>query len=502
MLMSAIFRCDASPSIGAGHVTRCMALAEALADFHWRIAFVVGPETLPTVPALAASDFNVRVLREQGGGIEAFEEVADPGADLLVVDHYGRDAAFETACRPFARKILVFDDATRRRHDCDLLIDAAAADPALYATHVPPHAHLLIGPSFALLRKSFIARRTEAMERRDGRAVREILVTCGATDPGNLTSAVLDALEDVANDVAVTIALSSCAPHLEAIRVRQRENRRLVLDSDDIAGLMTKADLAIGAAGATAWERCYLGLPSVLVTSADNQCGIARLMTAFGPPVKFGESDGDFRSHLRDQVERLLADGKARTRLAQAASVLIDGRGALRIIIDLLGEAIGRDKRPIKLRLAEAADEDWLLHLQRTPSARRYSRNPAVPTVAEHHCWMRRTLADPGKLLMLIEADGAKAGTVRLDRLQDLGGASHYEISIAIDPNFHNRGIATAALQLLRNLTDGAVLDAVVLPDNQASKALFTRAGFVPVGSRLYRTCPSSQPQVPVRNEW
>jgi UDP-2,4-diacetamido-2,4,6-trideoxy-beta-L-altropyranose hydrolase len=328
----ALFRCDASPTIGAGHVTRCLALAEILSETGWRIAFTVRPETVQTVPALAASGFKVRVLGDSNHELEALCAETSGNADLLVVDHYQWDVAVEQACRSFARKILVLDDATGRDHDCDVLIDAAAAGPEAYAGHVPAHARVLAGPAYALMRRSFVLHRPAALARRDGRPVKEILVSCGATDPTNVTSLVLDALDDVAHDVTVTVVLSSRAPKVDDVRRRLRGKARLLLDADNMADLMSYADLAIGAPGASAYERAVLGLPSILVTLADNQRGIARLMEEAGAAADGGVIDDGFAPRLGRIVERLLADGWARTRMAQAASALIDGRGAMMIL--------------------------------------------------------------------------------------------------------------------------------------------------------------------------
>jgi UDP-2,4-diacetamido-2,4,6-trideoxy-beta-L-altropyranose hydrolase len=328
----ALFRCDASPAIGAGHVTRCLALAEELNDSGWRICFAVGPETIPTLPALAENGFEVRVLDGADHGPDALRAEVLGRADLLVVDHYQCDAAFEKACRSFARKILVLDDATGRKHDCDVLIDAAATGPQSYAKHVPDHARILTGPTYALMRRSFVSHRAEALARRDGRPVKEILVSCGATDPMNATSLVLGALDDIARDFVVTVVLSSRGRYVDAIRERLRGKARLLLDAEDMADLMTNADLAIGAPGASAYERAVLGLPTVMVTLAENQRGIARLMEKAEAAVDGGALDDGFVPRLRRVVERLLADSGARKRLSEAASALVDGRGATMVL--------------------------------------------------------------------------------------------------------------------------------------------------------------------------
>jgi len=327
-----VFRCDASPDIGAGHVMRCLAIAEAMRPAGWRAVFATGSQTLATVPALAGPGFEIEILPDGANDADQLAQRFRSGADLLVADHYGRDASFERACRTWARRILVLDDATGRDHDCDLLLDAAATGPALYRDRVPAHAQLLLGPAYATLRPQFLAMRATALARRDGRPVRNILVSLGATDPMNATSLVLDALDDIITEVSTVIAMSSSAPHREDVRGRLRGRGRLVLDPTNLPELMTEADLAIGAAGASSFERAVLGLPTVLLRLADNQRGLAALLCSAGAADDGESIEVDLRGRCRDAVVRLIADRDARIAMAQAASSLIDGRGAERIV--------------------------------------------------------------------------------------------------------------------------------------------------------------------------
>src|SRR6185312_2645513 len=111
----AIFRTDASVTIGGGHVRRCLVLADALAQAGWAIGFVCGAAARSIVPALGRRGFAVTEPA-------AFEK-APVRCDLLVVDDYRLDAAFERAARPWAKRILVIDDLANRPHDCDVLLD-------------------------------------------------------------------------------------------------------------------------------------------------------------------------------------------------------------------------------------------------------------------------------------------------------------------------------------------------------------------------------------------
>ncbi|HXX03627.1 MAG TPA: UDP-2,4-diacetamido-2,4,6-trideoxy-beta-L-altropyranose hydrolase [Xanthobacteraceae bacterium] len=485
----AVIRCDATPTIGAGHAARCQALAEALTESGWHVTFATRELSAAVSPHIMSNFATCKLAGAPSAEPDALKQHLAGGADLLVVDHYARDIAFERRCRGWARQILAIDDRTGRRHDCDLLVDAAASGGAAYTGRVPDHARILFGPEYALLRRAIFAHRAAAMRRRDGGPARAILLSFGATDPGNATSLALDALDRLAGTISITVALSSQAPHLGEVRRRLRGRARLALDAD-MCELMVNSDLAIGAAGVSAYERAALGLPSIIVTLADNQRGVAASLVQSGAALDGGTLDGEFAVRLSAQVKRLIADADQRRRMAQAAYALIDGRGAGRVLLAIAGEIILKDGGRVWLRSATAGDETWLLELQRAPGTRRYAKNPAIPQPREHARWLCDTLADSDIILAIVELNGKPAGMVRLHRGRGAYGVAQHTISIAISPEVRRRGVGSAALALVRRLKPAALLDAEILPANAGSQAMFLKAGFCHVSGNNYRCQP------------
>lgn len=312
----AVFRADALPQIGAGHVMRCLTLADALAARGWRCSFLCRPGAAQVVPALARYPLT-----------EA-EDADDPArlapADLLVVDHYRLDAAYESACRPHVGRILVLDDLADRPHACDLLMDQtlgrAAGD---YAPLVPPHCRVLAGSVYALLRRDFPRLRAASLGR-PREQLRRLAVSLGGTDPDNVTMRILAALHGLGLEVEVV--MGGAAPHLEAVRqaVAALPGARLHVNVADMAGLLAGVDAVIGAAGTSAWERCCLGIPTIVVILADNQRLIARNLAQAGAALVV-EPDG-----VAAALTALRRPGTL-ARLSAAAAEVCDGEGAERV---------------------------------------------------------------------------------------------------------------------------------------------------------------------------
>lgn len=360
MPTNVLFRADASLEIGTGHVMRCLALADALRGRgatcrfacrehpgnlvesirergHQAHALPLPPR--PTDPTRGDAALPPPHAAWLGTDWETDARLAqalthDKPVDWLVVDHYTLDARWERALRPHAARVLVIDDLADRSHDCDLLLDQNLGhDAADYAALVPPACRLLVGPSHALLRPEFAALRTRGLARRSPPRLGRVLVSLGGVDKDNLTLRVLDALQasHLAPDCRITVVMGAHAPGLGAVRARAETmpwTTEVLVDVRDMAALMADSDLAIGAAGSTTWERCCLGLPSLMVVAAPNQAGIAQAMHASGAALSLGEADRPGFAHaMARAIDQLARDPGALHSMSEKARGLTAGDG-------------------------------------------------------------------------------------------------------------------------------------------------------------------------------
>ncbi len=261
----AYFRFEASPKIGAGHAIRSCVIADELTDLGWDCKIITTRESFIFIPALNRFD---RIAPED------FDNTPQP-CDLFVVDHYDLDEKYELAVRPYAAKILVIDDLANRKHACDILVDQTfGRSPQDYQAYVPESCKILTGSEYALIRKEIRDLRPQALDkRRKTRTVERVLVSLGGSDPQNKTIEALHTLEKSGFKGHIDVALGFSAEHYDLIqeKLAKMPNPSDIHVDADMPKLIMDADLAIGAAGSSVWERACLGLPQVLMITAENQ---------------------------------------------------------------------------------------------------------------------------------------------------------------------------------------------------------------------------------------
>lgn len=494
--MKIAFRVDASVRIGSGHVMRCLTLADALRERSAEVLFVCrelegqldnlirkkGFDVclLPApAPSSETLDWNahaswLEVSREQDARetISALQN-AD-SFDWLVVDHYALDADWETRLQSATVNIMVIDDLADRLHACHLLLDQNYyADMASrYTGLLPSSCTQLLGPNYALLRPEFSEER-KSLRKRDG-SVKRLFVFFGGSDASNQTEKVLDAILRLnRNDIAVDVVVGEMNPRREAIKGQCSQLKGVYYHCqiDHVASLMAAADLAITAGGSTTWERCSLGLPALVVSTAANQLALC----------SFGAEQGLF--HLLGRCEEISVEDYCAALMiftstpenlrafSTRGTELVDGKGTQRVASTMI-------PREIVLRPAIAEDCDSIHAWRNAEETRRYIFDSQPIPLEVHRDWYAKTMNNPNRLLLVGESGGEPVGVLRYDIEDDQA-----TISIFLVPGVVGQGIGTQLIfagsrWLSRQRPEVNIVNAEILGENIGSLRAFERAGY------------------------
>lgn len=331
------FRVDSSAAIGAGHVMRCLTLAGELRGSCKEIVFIHRELPGNMIDYIESRGFLVYRIPLAPGEAQ-WRMDAEKTRDILIgnnfmpewliVDDYELDKRWESALRPWVKRIMVIDDLADREHDCDLLLDQNyyRNPESRYQHLVPENCRQLLGPKYALLRREFkIARRT--LRARDG-SVKRILVSYGGSDPTNETMKALEAVELLNRpDLAVDVVVGAANPNgkrIEAICAQMR-NVNFYCQVENMAELMAKADLALGAGGVSNWERCCLGLPALITIVAENQRETVEALAEDGIVWNLGWHEEVGVDILVKSVKDLLNNPDRIMEMARRGLVLFEG---------------------------------------------------------------------------------------------------------------------------------------------------------------------------------
>jgi UDP-2,4-diacetamido-2,4,6-trideoxy-beta-L-altropyranose hydrolase len=358
-MMDVVIRTDASLKIGTGHVMRCLTLAEALKQQGADITFICRVHKGHLLGRIEQHGFRTYKLPE---GIENINDAEQSNSterektygtqwlgctqqqdaeqcqpilekikpDWLIIDHYAIDTVWQRSLKGSYKQLMVIDDLADRTHQCDLLLDQTyGRSEEDYINYVPKNCQMLLGSQYALLRPEFAQWREYSLKRRVKPELKKLLITMGGVDPDNVTGQVLKALKGckLPQALEVTVILGETAPNIEAVQQQAKGlpyKTQIKTAVNNMAELMANADLAIGAAGATTWERCCLGLPSIIVILADNQKDIANNLEKKGV-VKIVNS-------LKKDLAVVVNDFSLWRGLCENSKNICDGLGIRKVI--------------------------------------------------------------------------------------------------------------------------------------------------------------------------
>ncbi|CAG8865113.1 UDP-2,4-diacetamido-2,4,6-trideoxy-beta-L-altropyranose hydrolase [Pseudomonas fluorescens] len=493
--MRVLIRSDASPTIGSGHIARCLCLARVLRRQGSYVAFACRLLPGHRLEALRAEGFETFALPERyededpqqaiesmlpwQADIAALEPLLElqPAFDWIIVDHYGLDHHWQTAARRWAPRIAVVDDLATRTYSADLLLNQnLSGTPEAYTSLLAPGCRTLFGPRFAMLRDEFCCPAIEIKPQ-----ARRVLVNFGGFDAAMQTYHAMQALADfVELEVDFVAGADNPAWAQMQVMAASRPHWRLHSFVSDFYRLMTEADLFVGAGGGTSWERAAMGLPTICIAVSNNQQANGEVMAAAGAHVFMGAREQVSVEQLRLAIGFVAGNQGLRQSLAQQSRLLVDGRGAQRVAAALAGAVL-------RMRPATLGDAQLLFDGRNTEAVRRWSLETGVIEWPAHQNWLTASLSNPRRLLLIAEADDGPVGVLRYD----LRGFTA-EVSIYLFEGRFGLGWGRALLARGEDVVKAhwpelESLTAQVLPANRPSLSVFREAGFTQSASAFTR---------------
>lgn len=325
--MNIFFRVDASFTIGTGHMMRCLTLANFLKGNGARVTFICAELAGNMIEYVRSFGFEVIAVsgKFEYDAMRTVAILKEQECDLVIVDHYQIDEKWESVLkRKLSKlKLMVIDDLANRKHDCDLLLDQNYQEnfESRYDALVPKQCEKLLGPSYLLLRPEFYKEnriRTNAQ-------VGNILVFYGGSDPTGETVKALYALSQLVQgnvQVHVVVGLSNLKKDLIA-KICKKSGFRYYEQINYLADLMRESDLSLGAGGVTMWERCYLGVPSIVTIVAENQLESTVAAAKYGAIWNLGWHEGVKERELVDIIKRAMESPEKLRELSAKSTLLM-----------------------------------------------------------------------------------------------------------------------------------------------------------------------------------
>lgn len=328
--MTVFFRADASTTIGYGHISRCLTLAQILKPQN-RIVFLCQETNGNAAETIYNAGYDLYLLPETSnqqadaaavGTILNLEP--DPKNNILIVDHYLLDATWEKVQMPYIHTLVVLDDLANREHFCHVLIDQSMVHTSADYQSLLPSNCRFIGGSNLIIRPEF----TSASYCLEQSTIPNSAMLCmGGGDADNITLHILQTLEsNPVSDLNLTVVTGPAYPHLKNLALWLKSSRLNICHRHNInnmANMLRQHTAAIVSSGNLALECCALGIPTITLAIADNQKQTADFLAKQQAVILLDHMLSDFPAQLNQALTQLLTNSAIRSTLQTGSRLAI-----------------------------------------------------------------------------------------------------------------------------------------------------------------------------------
>ena len=332
--MKVLILTEGGKNIGYGHVTRCLALYDAFEEAHIKPDIVVhGDDSV--MGMLKCKRYSILDWsREKAKVFKVAREM-----DIVIVDSYLAGHNFYVTLSGMVKLPVYIDDNMRIDYPCGVVMNGTAYAEKIEYPKINK-IHYLLGSRYALLRKEFF----DVPRKRIRKNVKSVLVTFGGCDPRNVTPKVLNLLSREYPHLNKNVVVGRGFKHANELKTYGDKNTIFINDptADFIKELMAISDIAISAGGQTVYELARMGVPSIVITVAENQVRNSMFLSRAGVIDHVGYYTDDERGNdkimmkLKTDVDHVIHDRVMRLERYLNGKKIVDGRGARRAVKEIV----------------------------------------------------------------------------------------------------------------------------------------------------------------------
>jgi UDP-2,4-diacetamido-2,4,6-trideoxy-beta-L-altropyranose hydrolase len=276
-----LFRTDSSSIIGTGHIMRDLVLATRLEKKYPNTKIFFATQNLECNINTKIEEAGYEILPLMSGSKDELHELLKAHKiELLVIDNYGIDYAYEKALKKInpTLTLMTLDD-TYEKHACDILLNHNIyADPKKYGGLVPKHCELQCGGKYTLLRDEFYktkkSKTKKSNTKKSNTKIKEktVFLAMGGADHSHINIKILQVLKKFKN-LHVNLATTSANKNLKGLQkyVKNKKWITLHINANNVAELMQESDFGIITPSVTANEMYFMEIPFVSIQTIENQ---------------------------------------------------------------------------------------------------------------------------------------------------------------------------------------------------------------------------------------
>ena len=321
--------------MGTGHVMRCLTLARALQQRAHKPILVINQHDIPWLnEEISRSGIETVIVLPQSLQQNV---ILGLNPDIVVVDSYWIDSV-EISLINKSVPVAAIVDGDSRGIVCSLYIDQNLGSEKLWADKLT--GKVLAGSKYALIREEII----RLPQREGGNHLGNtpnVLIFAGGTDATGVIPEILNAVDQVDEEFYLTVISGDRSLHRDLQLVHPAQFTSATTEFDSLLG---RADIVIGAAGASSLEICTIGIPSIFLAVVENQVQvISAIQKAHcGESINLVAERNLLSSQLQTKLKELLTSQELRADFSRNCEEHFDGMGSSRVAEALEGLSLNQ----------------------------------------------------------------------------------------------------------------------------------------------------------------